>query len=202
MANCKLVRKINEVEYLGDSLITLNNNFFTLNRTLCDLKNRLDTKVEVRTFFYYGINAINGKNPSPIYNMQDESASRPSNSTIQNFVNSSNQLDLLPVSKKNDQVYVIYQKTGYLQKVAKRYVTGTEDVTLYINSSTIANETRTLPWEDEIDDAYNIYTPVFIMWLLTHDGTNYKVNTGFPKFLQNNTSSTIDWNTPKTWATY
>jgi hypothetical protein len=202
MAKCKLIRKINEVEYLGDSLISLNNNFFVLNRTLCNLKTRLDTKVEVRTFFYYGINAENGTNPSPIFNMQDGVASRPSNSTIQNFVNNSNQLDLLPISKRNDQVYVIYQKTGYLRKTAKRSVSGTVDVSLYINSSTIQNETRTLPWTDEINDDYNIYTPVFIIWHLTHDGTNYKVNTGFPKFLQNNTSSTINWDNPKSWATY
>jgi hypothetical protein len=200
MAICKYVRKINEVEYIGDSLITLNNNFFNLNFALCNLKKRLDTKVEIRTFFYYGINEMTGVN-TPTLNMQNNITSRPSDNTIRNFVNSPNQLNLLPSSKTNDRVYVIYQKTGYLQNITQRRVTGTVSVT--VAGQPLHPDTTIQPWEATTPDRFNIISPIFVIWHLKHDGTDYKVDTGFPKFLQPTlTSSTSLWNDPRQWATY
>jgi hypothetical protein len=213
MANCKIIRKINEIEYIGDSLITINNNFFNLNAVLCNLKRRLETKVEIRTVFYHGIDPITGQNTATL-NMQNNTTSRPSNNTIRNFVNSPNQLNLLPNSKRNDQVYVIYQKTGYKLTSGTRLRTGSQTVvspqTKLANPSPFFPQgvpvpdpkTTVVPWSTTFPDLYTIYSPAFILWLLVHDGVDYKVSSGFPKFLQAETSSTLNWNNPRSWATY
>jgi hypothetical protein len=192
MATCKHIRAIDSTENIGDSILTINNNFFNLSFALCDLIERLKNKVEIRTFFYYGINT-GGETPTT--NMQDGVTSRPSDTTIRNFVNSSSQLNLLPSSKKNDQVYVVYQKTGFKQSKATRKVAGSIQVN-------VISSLQTVYWDTTTPDIYSVYSPAFIIWLLVHDGTDYKVQTGFPKFLQAETSSTLLWNQPTTWATY
>lgn len=192
MAICKHIKRIDPTENVGDSILTINNNFFNLSFALCDLIDRLNNKVEIRTFFYYGINS---GVETPTTNMQDGITSRPSNDTIRNFVNNPNQLNLLASSKKNDQVYVIYQKTGFRQFSATRKVSGS----LPVN---VISSVQTVYWDTTTPDLYNVYSPAFVIWHLIHDGTNYKVQTGFPKFLQAETPSSILWNEPRLWATY
>jgi hypothetical protein len=192
MATCKHVKTIDSTENIGDSILTINNNFFNLSFALCKLIDRLNTKVEIRTFFYYGINT-GGETPTT--NMQDGITSRPSNETIRNFVNSTSQLNLLPASKKNDQVYIVYQKTGFKQSSATRKVSGSLPVR-------VISQWQTVYWDTTTPDLYRVYSPAFIIWQLIHDGTNYKVQTGFPKFLQAETSSSLLWNDPRNWATY
>jgi hypothetical protein len=82
MATCKrYTENILNSENIGDSLIKINNNFFNLQIALCDLQKKINNKVKVRTFFYYGPNSVSDATS----NMQNNVASRPSNNTIQSF---------------------------------------------------------------------------------------------------------------------
>lgn len=185
------VATIYNTENIGDSLIKINNNFFNLRTALCDLKQRVESTINVRTFFYYGPNAAT----DPASNLQDNITSRPSDNIITSFVNDSNQLNLPAISKENDVAYVIYQKTGYYQTTALRKTTGTTTARVISFATTVGFETLS-------PDTYNVYSPVFVIWKLTHNGTNYAVNSGFPKFTQAETISTVDWNKPENWLTY
>lgn len=104
------IDEIFDNECLSDSLLKINNNFLNLENSICELRQRVDSQVDVRTFFYYGPNAAN----NPASGMVDGATSRPSNITIQTFVNSPSELDLPAISKPGDVAYVIYQKTGFL----------------------------------------------------------------------------------------
>jgi hypothetical protein len=104
------IEEIFDNECLSDSLLKINNNFLNLEGSICELRQRVDSQVEVRTFFYYGPNAAS----NPASGMVDGGTSRPSDMTIQAFVNSPTELNLPPVSKPKDVAYVIYQKTGFL----------------------------------------------------------------------------------------
>ena len=104
------IEEIFDNECLSDSLLKINNNFLNLENSICELRQRVDARVEVRTFFYYGPNATT----NPASGMADGTVSRPSDMTIQTFVNSPTELNLPAISKPNDIAYVIYQKTGFL----------------------------------------------------------------------------------------
>lgn len=130
-----------EDECLGDSLPKINSNFNSLQQILWSLRERVDSRVEVRTFFYYGPNAAGpvgskasgqlsvpgkgartpqlspaGESPAGS-GMDDNQTTRPSNLTIEAFVNSSSQINLPSISEPGDIAYVIYQKTGFLSSI-------------------------------------------------------------------------------------
>jgi hypothetical protein len=195
------VQLIDRNEYIGDSLDKINNNFTALELAACDLEKYIEqADKKVRTFFYYGPNSTN----NPTENMQDNLSTRPNNSTIQTFVNSSSQLNLLPTSKKNDQVYVIYQKTGWTS-VTTPYPRGGSGFIPYRVISRNGNwpYSWSAPAASTNDINYR-YSPNFIIYRLTHDGTDYKVDSGsgFPRFVRAQSANTINWNNPKSWITY
>ena len=187
----RLVKTIRNTQNLGDSLLTINNNFYSLGTILCELKSRVDKLVEVRTFFYYGPNA----GADPASGMEDGKMSRPSNTTIENFVNNRSDLNLAQTSKLNDQVFVVYQKTGFSRNSATIYRSGS--VTIRV----IGAGTKTAHWTAYFDDQYNTYSPVFIIWKLVYNGTRYVVQPKFPKFTQAETFSTSLWRNPELWMT-
>lgn len=192
MAACKkYTENILNSESMGDSLIKINNNFINLQTALCDLQKRVNDTVKVRTFFYYGPNSVSDATSG----MQDNVASRPSNTTIQSFVNDATQLNVPAVSKVKDVVYVIYQKTGYVINEATRVTTGTTTANV-ISFSTVVGWSTTSP------DLFTSHSPVFIIWRLTFNGTRYVVDNDFPKFSQAETLSTEDWNQPQNWLQY
>jgi hypothetical protein len=195
MATCpRYISVINRTEKIGDSLVKINNNFYNLRTALCDLHERMDSLVEVRTFFYYGPNAE--AETTATAGMQDETASRPSNTTIESFINT--QLELPTYSRANDIAYVIYQKTGFLAQEAIRVKTGTETVV----APGSREGSKVVGWSTTAPDKYNVYSPVFIIWKLIFDGASYKTVMGFPKFTQAETISTPDWNQPQNWTQY
>lgn len=211
------IEPITDNECLGDSLPKINNNFSKLQEVLCGLKVRFDSRVEVRTFFYYGPNAQN----SPISGMNDAETSRPSNMTIQAFVNAPTQLNLTSISKPNDVAYVIYQKTGFLNSRFQGPVTGIVDqyqyTTQFVRQSkfgrsskfgvdvpvtTVTNQ-RSSAFTAVSEDLINYFAPVFIIWRLTYlpQGA-YIVDSGFPKFVRAQTNSSQNAFNPQTWSTY
>jgi hypothetical protein len=190
MATCKrYTENILNSENIGDSLIKINNNFFNLQTALCDLQKKINNTVKVRTFFYYGPNSVSDATSG----MQNNVASRPSNNTIQTFVNT--ELKASDFSKTNDIIYVVYQKTGYILNKATRVTSGTVTARV-ISFSTV------VPWSTTTDDLYTTYSPVFIIWKLTFNGTSYVVDKDFPKFSQAETLATNDWNAPEKWSQY
>lgn len=112
---------ISEDEYIGESLPKINKNFSNLQASACDLKEKVDKQINIRTFFYYGPNTP--ANPQDgTAGMDNNQLSRPSDATIQNFVNAADQLNLKPLSDKGDIAYVIYQKTGWYVPPAATYL--------------------------------------------------------------------------------
>ena len=193
MATCPVyISKINPAENIGDSLLKLNNNFYNLKEELCLIKDKLDKTVKVRTFFYYGPNIAN----DPTSGMNDGTASRPSNTTIENFVNRPDSLNLPIYSQKNDLVYVIYQKTGFYQNSVTRTTSGTVQTARVIGFQT------TVAWSTTTPERFDTYSPVFIIWLLNYDGNKYSVMNGYPKFSQAQTLSSPNWNNPTSWSQY
>lgn len=108
------IKTIYPDECVGDSLSTINSNFSALQVVTCELEQRFDKNKQVRTFYYYGPNA----EVDATSGMADNSTSRPSDFTIQAFVNSPEQLNLPVISRDGDIAYVIYQKTGFRNSVA------------------------------------------------------------------------------------
>jgi hypothetical protein len=98
-------------ENIGDSLPKINNNFENLESLAKNIRNEINISKNVRTFFYYGPNAP--ANDSGTSGMNNNTTTRPSNTTIQNFINNSLGLSAPDLSKTGDIVYVIYQKTGW-----------------------------------------------------------------------------------------
>jgi hypothetical protein len=131
--------------------------------------------------------------------MGDNTSTRPSNATIQTFVNSDTGLNLLPVSKEYDQTYIIYQKTGWITAITSRSASGPGKIEYRVISST-----RHTPysWSAIVNDINYSYSPNFVVYRLTHDGTNYKVDEGFPRFVRAQSGNTFNWNNPKLWITY
>jgi hypothetical protein len=192
MATCPLyTAQIKPSENIGDSLIKINNNFYNLRQELCDLHAIVDGIITVRTFFYYGPNAVS----DPTSGMNNNTSSRPSNTTIEAFVNSPSQMNVPAISKVNDQVYVIYQKTGFLANQATRITRGTT-VASAISFSQVVS------WSTDTPERFDTYSPVFIIWLLSFDGSKYKVVDNFPKYSQAETISSSNWNDPTSWTQY
>lgn len=192
------VANIAPTEKIGNSLIKINNNFVNLNDALCSIKNKFDSTVVVRTFFYYGPNSAT----TPTSNMQDDIASYPSNATIEQFINgtSTGSLNVPSISKENDQVYVVYQKTGVYLPVSSRISTTTYSVRVISRYETRTQTVKT-------PDQQPIYSPLFVIWKLvakTNESNplTYQVESGFPKFTQAETVSTNDWNDPTKWSEF
>ncbi len=182
------VDSIEDNECLGDSLLKINNNFLNIQQALKSLNTRFDAKVEVRTFFYYGPNAMSSSSSG----MADNQTSRPSDITIQAFVNSPSQLNLPAISKPNDIAYVIYQKTGHLNSV-----------NINVPSDfNIGNTTQ---------DVIKYFAPIFIIWRLTSgENSIYTVDSPtFPKFFKSQTANISEgapgwqnWNNPQNWSQF
>jgi hypothetical protein len=115
------IETIYPAECLSDSLKKINNNFANLQTKVCNIKETVDSLIEIRTFWYYGPNA----EYEPTSGMQPNITNRPSNETIKIFVNSQSQLNLPSISDINDVVYVIFQKTGYRNSSTKGTTSGT-----------------------------------------------------------------------------
>lgn len=112
MSECIDLQFIFNNEYIGDSLSKINTNFQLLSSTACQLQQILDTRVNVRTFFYYGPNS-----PSNATEF-DGQESKPSNATIERFIN--NEVKLPTISDDGDYAWVIYQRTGW-RNVVQEY---------------------------------------------------------------------------------
>ena len=126
------IQIINKDEYIGNSLDKINSNFTALASAACNLEQYLDNTPNIRTFFYYGPNSAT----DPTDNMQNDNSSRPSNTTIQTFVNSDTGLNLLPASKEHDQTYIIYQKTGWITTTTPRTASGSGQIKYRVISRT------------------------------------------------------------------
>jgi hypothetical protein len=111
MAKCSdtIIQNIATTDCLRNSLAKINNNFSELDEIVCTLRQRVDTNRQIRTFFYYGPNA----EVAPGSGMDPYRLTRPSNLTIEAFVNSPTQLNLPSFSRPGDIAYVVYQKTGF-----------------------------------------------------------------------------------------
>lgn len=178
---------IDETDCLFDSLPTINSNFNNLSDIVCSLKTRVDEIKMIRTFFYYGPNAQNVAQSE----MDPNEISRPSNNRIEDFVNSAQQLNLPTISEVGDIVYVVYQKTGYLNNraagpdITTQYrITGLQDI-----------------------DTNNRFAPVFFIWQLIciEDNKNlvYKTTNNWPRIHRAETDGTaLNWNQPQNWTTY
>ena len=218
----RYVSTIRSTERIGNSLVKINNNFANLQTGYCKLIQRILDIVQVRTFFYYGPNA----NTNPTSGMQNNQASYPNNTTIQNFVNSPTQLNVPTISEPGDVVYVIYQKTGFYSRNAAKKYSGT--LTVDTGSNIQAEKIKIINYTD-LDansstpglsgiapDRYNVFSPVFVIWRLTATPTTnitptsvltrvpvtYNVDSGFPKFTQAETIANEHWDKPNVWQTY
>jgi hypothetical protein len=204
MARKKYVTPIRNTERIGDSLIKINNNFENLKTALCDLEKQFDSTIITRTFFYYGPNSSNDS----FSGMDSGRASYPSNTTIATFCNSSDQLNLPSISKTNDEAYVIYQKTGYMSRTAIRntfgstIVTGPPRLIAFISRPASPPQRVTAYSKVQTPDEFNVYSPLFVIWKLIYNGTQYIVQPGFPKFSQAETSSSVTWASPTSWSQY
>jgi hypothetical protein len=190
----KYVSYIRTSERIGNSLVKINNNFNNLKNILCELFDRV-TAISIRTFFYYGPNSSNNISS----NLDSNRPTYPSNIIIEEFVNNPSQLNVPSYSRRNDQVYVIYQKTGFYDQYATRTRSGS--VTIPAPAG-YRPASQTLPWSVQINDIYTNYAPVFIIWKLVNNGQEYKVTPGYPKFSSAQTISTNLWNQPQFWGTY
>jgi len=210
MAKCpSYVQTIKNSENIGDSLVKINNNFFNLYTGLCELKKEIFRNIRIRTFFYYGPNAA----ADATSGMQNNITSRPSNTTIENFINSTDQLNIPSISRPGDIAYIVYQKTGYLSQQATRTTSGTVDVLGTSPAPNVPVTPSPIPifnpplikpqsWLTTTPDLYNIFSPVFIIWKLTFNGSKFITDIGFPKFSQAETLSTPNWNNPRAWSKY
>ena len=213
----KYVAPIRNSERIGNSLVKINNNFANMQSAYCDLLNDILSIVQVRTFFYYGPNA----QFDPTSNMQNSTASYPSNNTILSFVNSTSQLNLPTISRPNDVAYVIYQKTGFYSRFAAQKYSDT--LTVNTGSNIASEKVKTVTYTDlnakegVAQDTYNVFSPVFVIWKLTAKAltstssviitTNrpqvtYTVDNGFPKFTQAETIANSNWDKPNLWTEY
>lgn len=238
MASCSTIpiNLISETEYIGDSLAKINSNFASLQQGACSVEQMLENTVNVRTFFYYGPNAPVNLTEGANGYLNDNAASRPSDSTIQTFVNSTSGLGLATAplsaaSHTGDIVYVIYQKTGwysgqanyvrsgsgsvpYKVKVVTTYPTyrriginwgkGKTVQTGWATSISYVTRYAKYSWSRNLSDQYNFYNPIYIIYKLVYNGSQYVAVTDayWPKYVKSQTNSIINWNDPRTWSTY
>jgi hypothetical protein len=207
------VDSIEDNECLSDSLLKINNNFINIQQALKDLNTRFDERIEVRTFFYYGPNASS----APGSGMDDSSISRPSDITIQAFVNSPSQLNLPAISSPGDIAYVIYQKTGYLNSILVNATAGgsqqvVDSYSRAVQSGKISSSGKARfinpvfspnspilvntfsnfpPQVITQEDIVNFLAPIFIIWRLTsNENSIYTVDSPtFPKFFRSQTAN-------------
>lgn len=202
MQACNLdLQTIEQNECLAESRRKINRNFNSLEDTVCELKKRVDLLVNVRTVFYYGPNGqTNSKS-----GMDNNQTTRPSNQTIEIFVNGRSELNLPAISFPNDIVYVIYQKTGYSTNAPGA---PTANILSQTQTRRVISRVEQVPYYQDI---VNQFTPIFIIWRLTYNGSQYLVDLGFPKFSQamaqgspNNILGIepVNWNTPWYWSTF
>ena len=169
---------IKDGECLNESLDKININFLKLETITCGLEEKINAMKTTRLFFYYGINTQTV--------MQDGIASRPSNSTIYNFLNDTNQLNLPAISYTGDIAYVVYQKTGFIT-----------------NQPNTNNRSPDTEYGEVTTDINNNFAPVFVIWKFNYNGTNYIKANGFPKFTRTLAQgSATFWNNPQLWTTY
>ena len=173
------IQTIYPTECLSDSLIKLNTNFANLQTKICNIKEALDSGVEVRTFWYYGPNAENDASSD----MQTGILSRPSNETIKAFVNSRAQLNLPSISDVNDIVYVIFQKTGFQNNQLN-------DIRVNHN------------FGDHQGNLLNTFAPSFFIWQLTFNGTEYSVSPEWPKIVRGQGQLDTFEIQPQSWSQY
>jgi hypothetical protein len=225
------VELIKETEYIGDSLTKINENFESLRQGACLAENLLENIVSVRTFFYYGPNApVNITVGANDYS-NDNAASRPSNATIETFVNSTSGLNLNPISEPGDITYVIYQKTGWYsgqsdfvrsgkgtvpytysytvtypvyRKIGIAHGKGKTVLVGWVTETKYATAYAGYSWSRNLSDQYNYYSPSYIIYKLVYNGAQYNAVTdsSWPKFVRSQTGSIINWNNPKSWSTY
>lgn len=228
MSECTNIQFISQNEYIGNSLTKINTNFQLLSGAACQLKQILDNRVNIRTFFYYGPNSQNNATEF------DNQASRPSNATIQRFVN--NEVGLPTISENGDFAWVIYQRTGW-RNLSQEYSRGgsgsipferteaygvqvavpvIETISIgrrgQINAYNYYTEIRYRPmtywapysWQVSIADQYRAYAPILVIYKLKYSDISklYSVESGFPKYTRATTASTIYWNNPEFWNTY
>ena len=223
MTNCTNIQLISQDEFIGDSLSKINTNFSLLSSAACALTQQYNSYRNIRTFFYYGPNSPT-ESQAGDYD-ENTQLKYPSPSTIVTFVSSTEGLDLLPISKKDDIAWVIYQKTGWATQSTNYPIQGSGEVpyTAYrdvpitrvigIGGSrgkyTVTIGWKKEPytayqaytWNDTVYDSYREYAPSFVIYKLVHDGTNYVVE-GTPKFTRAQTALTSDWNNPELWNIY
>ena len=184
------IQTIYPAECLSDSLVKINNNFANLQTKVCNIKETVDSLIEVRTFWYYGPNAQN----DPTSGMHSGVTSRPSNNTIQTFVNSRSQLNLPSISDNNDIAYVIFQKTGFRNNQIQSIELNTvgPDPLIRVNYNFGGHRNNLL----------NQFAPTFFIWRLTYNGTEYTITPGFPKINRAQGQDNNSWNQPQSWTTY
>ncbi len=214
MIDCTNIRLILEDEFIGDSLEKINTNFQELTGVACNLKEELDKRVNIFTFFYYGPNSATLHPPTVSETIGDLQISRPSNTTIENFVNKEEGLSLPSQSRIGDYAWIIYQKTGWrnIQQVKSGSTGGRFPVSVIANPK-IGTRTVWVTWSASASftDIYNFYSPIFIIYKLQHvttqEGSEYKVlpsepNKPNPAFNRSVTASTQNWNKPHLWNIY
>lgn len=173
------IQTIYPTECLSDSLVKLNTNFANLQTKICNIKEALDSRIEVRTFWYYGPNAENEASSG----MQTGIISRPSNETIKAFVNSRIQLNLPSISDVNDIAYVIFQKTGF-------------------QNNQLNNITVDYNFGDHTENLLNTFAPSFFIWQLTFNGTEYTVSPEWPKIVRAEGLKDTFATQPQSWSEY
>jgi hypothetical protein len=161
--------------------------------------------------------------------MNNNTSSKPSNTTIEAFVNSPSQLNLPSFSRPGDVAYVVYQKTGWYtnsqiynrsgsgsvpyvvarQEKRTRSIGRTRRIGIGWVSQTVTYWVTVYytyyagySWSTTVNDTYNTYSPIFVIYRLTFNGNNYTMDSGFPKFTRASTNSTLNWNNPATWSIY
>ena len=246
------LESVSNDECLGESLPNINSNFNTLQTILWSLRERADSRVEVRTFFYYGPNSAGptgskgsgqlsggGKGSllppslSPAGSgMDDNKTSRPSNLTIEAFINSSSQINLPSISSPGDIAYVIYQKTGFLSSIAQNILLQSSSQNVGVtyeqvvqrkgrfvkgsNIQPVSTFGRDINFNQLIttDDIVMLTSPTFVIWKLTcSQRLSYLVDQGFPKFhraqtsqqtskLGGNVPQPLSWDQPQNWSLF
>ena len=169
------IQTIYPTECLSDSLVKINTNFANLQTKVCTIKETLDSRIEVRTFWYYGPNADIVASSG----MQTGIISRPSNETIKMFINSRAQLDLPSISEVNDIAYVIFQKTGFFNNQNIGFYAGVHYGTLV-----------------------NYFAPAFFIWQLTYNGTEYTISPEWPKIVRGQGQLNTFAAQPQNWSVY
>jgi hypothetical protein len=150
---------------------------------------------------------------------------RPSNNTIQNFVNSTININAFEYTNTGDVVYVVYQKTGWLKTTSTTNRTGTVTATgfskqeqyweavrvrigignyrtIYVLRTRTVYASNTAGWSASLTDTYNRYAPIFVIYRLTYNGSSYVVDPDYPKYSYATTGNSINWNNPENWTTY